>query len=287
MTAELADCFATKAEGVAFILDAVAEVADGREVRVWQTGGEFVTPDEARELVPLVAAANWHALATWAGRLTAGTTNDAALLIDFGSTTCDIIPLIGGLPMSTGLTDIERLRSGELVYTGVRRTPLIAVCHSVPFRDGFVPLAAELFATMLDVYLLLGEIPEDPTDTNTANGQPATIEAAWDRLARSLCCDRSECSLNEARIVARHIRSQQHLQIASAIKRVASAMPPPSQLVLAGEGEPILRGLIVAMEHVSAPPIPPTLLSLSEMLGPEHSACACAYALARLAAERG
>ncbi len=197
MTAELADCFATKAEGVHFILDAVAEVAGGRDVLVWQTGGEFVSIDEARELVPLVAAANWHALATWAARMTLGADAASALLIDLGSTTCDIIPLVGGLPMPTGRTDVERLMSRELVYTGVRRTPVMAVSPSVPFRGESVPLAAELFATMLDVYLLTGEIAEDADDTNTANGRPATVDAAWDRIARSLCCDRSECTLKK------------------------------------------------------------------------------------------
>jgi len=36
------------------------------------------------------------------------------------------------------------MRTGELVYTGIRRTPICAVLN----RD----VAAELFATMLDAY---------------------------------------------------------------------------------------------------------------------------------------
>lgn len=284
MTAELADCFDTKAEGVHFILDAVQQVAGESEVQVWQTGGEFVTLEDARELVPLVAAANWHALATWTARMTLGPDDSSALLIDLGSTTCDIIPLRNGLPMQTGRTDVERLMSGELVYTGVRRTPVMAVCQAVPFRGESVPLAAELFATMLDVYLLTGEIAEDADDTNTANGRPATIAAAWDRIARSLCCDRNECSLEEACEIAVHLRAEQHRQIANAIQRVSASLPVPAQVVLSGEGEPMLRDVLATIEFGSQSPRP-TLLSLREMLGSAHSSCACAYALARLAME--
>jgi probable H4MPT-linked C1 transfer pathway protein len=287
MTAELADCFATKAEGVNFILDAVQQVAGESEVLVWQTGGEFVSPAEARELVPLVAAANWHALATWTARITAGADGGAAILIDLGSTTCDIIPLMQGLPMSAGRTDVERLMSGELVYTGVRRTPLMAVASSVLFRNERVPLAAELFATTLDVYLLLGEIAEDASDTITANGRPATIDAAWDRIARSICCDRSECSLDEARAIAADVKDHHHHQISSALQRVASRLTNVSQIILSGEGEPILRGMITSPGFAAITSAAPAILSLRDMLGPAHSSCACAYALARLAAESG
>ena len=172
MTAELADCFATKAEGIDFILNAVERAADRRPVFVWQTGGEFVTPDEAQELPELVAAANWHALATWAGRIAPA---GKALLADLGSTTADFIPIENGMPVPVGRTDLERLQSGELVYSGVRRTPLCAVASSVEFRGASCPLAAELFATTLDVYLLLGERADEPANTDTANGKPATI----------------------------------------------------------------------------------------------------------------
>ena len=42
MTAELADCFRAKAEGVERILAAVQQVAGERVVVVWQTAGVFV-----------------------------------------------------------------------------------------------------------------------------------------------------------------------------------------------------------------------------------------------------
>src|SRR5262245_19892518 len=47
MTAELADCYATKREGVAAILHAVRPAARSTPVVVWQTTGEFAPAEDA------------------------------------------------------------------------------------------------------------------------------------------------------------------------------------------------------------------------------------------------
>ena len=280
MTGELADCFETKADGVNHILSAVEAAAEGRSVAVWQTGGEFVGTQDARELVPLVAAANWHALATWAARMPPA---GAGLLIDMGSTTTDLIPFVDGLPDTVGRTDLERLLSGELLYLGVRRTPLCAVASEVPFRDGVCPLAAELFAATLDVWLLTGDIAESPDDCHTANGRPATRNAAQDRLARMLCCDREEFSLDDALSAARALAARMQSRLTAAIERVARALPELcSAVVTTGEGEFLIHRALADASSFRAVP----RLSLQEVLGPEHSSAACAYALAKLSMER-
>jgi probable H4MPT-linked C1 transfer pathway protein len=279
MTAELADCYATKEEGVWSILSSVAEVAAGRAVRVWQTGGEFVSLDEARELTPLVAAANWHALATWAGRMVPA---GSGLLIDIGSTTSDIIPIESGVPMPEGRTDVERLLSGELVYTGVRRTPLCAMTQTVPLRGGECPLAAELFATSHDLYLLTGDIPESSDDRDTADGRPATRAAAHNRLAHQVCCDATELSFEESLAIAVALAEVQGRTISSAMARVVSRLEGPcAAVLLCGEGEFLARRVLASPGIEPAP----EAISLNRLLGPAHSTAACAFALARLAQE--
>ncbi len=280
MTAELADCFASKSEGVGRILDAVDEVAAGRPVGVWQTGGEFLATEEARDLTRLVAAANWHALATWAGRMTA---HGAGLLIDIGSTTTDIIPLVDGLPATTGATDLERLLSGELVYAGVRRTPLCALAESIELRGGPCPLAAELFATTRDLFLLTEETAEDPTDLDTADGRPATIPCAHARIAHLVCCDAAELSRQEASSIARQLRDRLVTRLSRAVTRIAERLPAACQnILLCGEGEFLARQAVG--DRVS--PRSAACISLTAALGPRHSSAACAFALARLAHER-
>lgn len=279
MTGELADCFRTKAEGVDRILGSVEAAFPAAEIRVWQTGAEFFTTDEAREFPILVAAANWHALATWAGR---ACPSGNSLLIDIGSTTTDIIPLSNGLPIPEGSTDPTRLWSGELVYTGVRRTPLCALAPQIVFRGQRIGVAAELFATLRDVHLWLGSLPEAPGDCDTADGRPATREFSRDRLVRMLCADSDEIDERETDDLARQWASLQQRQIRNAVERVLSRQSgPPRMVLLSGEGEFIARQIHVDISEL----VGVETLSLARVLGPEHSVGACAYAVARLAAE--
>jgi probable H4MPT-linked C1 transfer pathway protein len=279
MTAELADCFSTKAEGVAAILDAVRLAARSTRVAVWQTSGEFATLEDAAGRPRAVAAANWHALATWAGRLAP---RGKGLLIDIGSTTSDIIPLHNGRPVARGLTDLDRLLNCELVYTGLRRTPLCAVADTVTVHGQPCRVAAELFATMLDVCLLLGIIPEDETDRNTADGRPATMACAHDRISRMVCCDREEIDLAEARSIAAGFADRQKSILATAIDAVVTRDGDRLEaVILSGSGE-ILAGRIIA-EHPAAREA--RTIRLTDSLSPSLTESACAYAVAVLAAE--
>ena len=178
MTGELADCFETKAQGVTFILNALSVAADGRHTRVYLTNGSLVTLQIAMKQPLLAAASNWHALANFAGRYVAA---GVGLLVDVGSTTCDLIPLVDGQPVTIGKTDPNRMINGELIYTGVQRAPVCAVAQLVPWRGRKCPLAHENFATMWDAYLTLGDLPEEPTSVHTADRRPATKAAARDR----------------------------------------------------------------------------------------------------------
>jgi probable H4MPT-linked C1 transfer pathway protein len=282
MTGELCDCFETKRQGVGAILDAVAAVAGAVPVRVWQTTGRFVDPAMGRATPLQTAAANWLALATFAGRLAPG---GAALLVDVGSTTTDVIPLWEGRPVPRGRTDPERLRTGELVYTGVRRTPVCALVHEA--------VAAEFFAGTLDVYLLLGHCPEDPADRDTADGRPATRRHAHFRLARMLGGDGELTPEAETLALAERVRTIQYHLLARAFAGAVAALPAwPARCITAGSGEFLARAAWAdwcKAEEAAPPHHPPReieIISLAERLGPAVSAAACAHAMACLAAEQ-
>src|SRR5262249_14714273 len=134
MTGELCDCFETKRDGVHAIIRAVRGASDGRPIRVWSTDGAFLNSEEAKGNHLKVAAANWHALATFAGRLMP---EGPGVLIDVGSTTTDVIPYFNAVPVPRGRTDPERLRCEELLYVGVRRTPVCAVTYCQVARELF------------------------------------------------------------------------------------------------------------------------------------------------------
>ena len=280
MTGELCDCFETKRQGVNAILDAVQAAAGAVPVQVWQWAdgadnnvvGRFVDVATARAMPLQTAAANWLALATFAGRYAP---EGAAVLLDIGSTTTDIVPLRDGRPTPKGRTDTGRLSFQELVYTGVRRTPVCALTRG---RG-----AAELFATTRDVYLLLEELPEDVTDRDTADGRPATRAAAAARLARMLCADTETMTAEDIRRLAGQVsrRQQDRLREALGIVWETNLRRAPFTLLAAGSGEFLVQKLL-GLE----PPLPVTrFVSLGRDWGQEVSQAACAYALAALAAE--
>jgi probable H4MPT-linked C1 transfer pathway protein len=274
MTGELCDCFATKREGVRVILDAVSAVAGPTRVRVWLSDGRFVDVATAQSDPLLAASANWLALATLAGRFAA---RGAALLIDVGSTTTDIVPLLDGKPVPRGRTDTERLRSRELTYTGVVRTPLCALLDEYG--------AAELFATTRDVYLMLGNLAEDASDCDTADGRPATRAFADARLARMICADLETSTADERRAVAQRAFLRQVEQIGKCISSVAHTLRPrPEVIVLSGAGE-FLAELALAHVRQQITAQPWFVVSLGRQLGTELTRAAAAYALAVLAGE--
>lgn len=275
MTGELCDCFATKREGVRAIVAATLAAASNTSIRFYQTTGEFVGADEACENHLLTAASNWHALATFAAK---SCESESAILIDIGSTTTDIIPLENGRETARGRTDPERLQSGELVYTGVERSPVCAIVPYLNWRGARRPVAQEFFATSGDAYLLLQQLAEDPENTNTADGKPFTRVFAEARLARMVCGDRDLISREEVQSFADQIREAQLKMLQHGLLQVIDSLPGiPASVVLAGQGEFLTHQLVSrVIPHVQ-------IVSLNEKLGPVVSRCATAHALAVIA----
>jgi (4-(4-[2-(gamma-L-glutamylamino)ethyl]phenoxymethyl)furan-2-yl)methanamine synthase len=281
MTGELADCYETKAGGVRAITEALIAAADGRPLVIYATTGEFLTATAAIERPLAVAASNWHALASFAPTfLSSGT----GLLVDIGSTTADIIPLSPNGPTAMGNTDPERLQAGELVYTGIERTPVAAIVRTLPWRGVDCPVASELFATSADAYLMLGDLHEDMGNRDTADGRPRMRAASQARLARMICADATMYSEGDALQAAEAIRAAQLAQLAAAANQVLARMAePPSTLIFSGHGEFLAKAL---QPHLALGLRPPEVLSLNTALGPYVSRCAPAHALAVLADRR-
>jgi probable H4MPT-linked C1 transfer pathway protein len=259
------------------------EAAGRRQISVWQNDGCFATVAQARRDAHKTAAANWLALATFAARYCRH--SGSALVVDVGSTTTDIVPIRNGVPVPRGHTDTERMAARELLYMGVRRTPLCALLglkSGFTWREQRVPPAAEVFATTQDVYLVLGDLPEDPTSRDTADGRPATKRHAHARLARTICMDADTFAWEDALAMAREVRE---FQLAALLHAARSLKPPrqrqPQTIVLAGAGEFLARAAFRSDSHRQA-----RLISLADKLGSRLSEAACAYAVAVLAAER-
>jgi probable H4MPT-linked C1 transfer pathway protein len=244
MTAELADCFATKREGVGFVLDAFDTAFPGIVSWVYGVDGRFRSSDEARRQPLDVAAANWRASATLAGR-----TFSDALFVDVGSTTTDIIAIVSGRVSVEGVTDPARLRSGELVYTGALRTPVCAIVRSVPFEARRCRVAAEHFAVAADVHRWLEQIDDAGYACDTPDGRGRSRAEAGARLARVICADLEMLGPDDITAIAEHVSRAQITQIKSGIRQVTRRLGSscPRVAVLAGQGTFLARAAAEAL----------------------------------------
>jgi probable H4MPT-linked C1 transfer pathway protein len=233
MTGELADLFADRSQGVQRIVATLSRRFGDRNVRVFAGERGFLDTEHALRYWADVASANWLATA----QLIADRLGDA-LLVDLGSTTTDLVAVRAGRVQATGRRDFERLVSGELVYTGVVRTALMAIADAIEFEGLRVPLMAEHFATMADVYRLTGQLDERCDQHPSADGAEKTRQASARRLARMIGLDARERPLQSWQTLAASFRASQVQRILRAAQQVLlnTAVAPAAAIVAAGSG---------------------------------------------------
>ena len=277
MTGEIADCYPDRSAGVADIVAALLQAARSidADLGIYRLDGRIVSAEEALAAPLSVAASNWHALARLAA---VRADSDRALLIDVGSTTTDIVLLDRRGPRPLATDDAGRMASGELVYAGIERTPVASLVRSLPLAGRRRRVAAETFARSQDAWLLLGALPEEPASHDTADGGPATRDAARTRLARMALLEPAEVSLDDCMAAAAHVAAIQARLVAAAIRRVlASHGTAPDRVVLSGHGG-TLAAMATARAGLDLPHV-----RLEEVIGPAAARAAPAVALALLA----
>lgn len=273
MTAERSQRFRSKREGVNRILDGVQRAFDPTSIRVFGADAAFLTIEAARHAPFVVAGANWAASAKLVARHHAD-----ALLVDIGSTTTDIIPLAGGRIAAEGRTDPERLRSGELVYTGVLRTPVEAITSTLPYSGGTAFVSAEGHALTGDVWVYLERLHPSHYSGHTPDGRPPTREFARERLARIICGDTELLRDDAILAIAEGMAEAQLARIRAGLERVRERWPAIGTAVVTGLGD--------FLAEAAATGAGMEVVRLADHLGPDGARCAPASAVALLHAEQ-
>ena len=277
MTGELCDAFPSRREGVAGLAEIAANHLSPAAPSLYAGRAGFVELGEAASHAVDIASANWHASAA----LLALKLPDA-LLIDIGSTTTDIIPIVGGRVAAVGYTDAERLATGELIYTGMTRSFVMSLASRAPFRGAWTPLMNEYFASSADVHRILGDLPDGADKMSTADGREKTVEASRARLARMIGREAEEGSDLEWAGLAAWFAETQIRQItdAASLRLSRNDVAAAAPVVAAGVGE---RLAAEAARRLRRP-----CLGFSSLISApaEASHCAPAVAVALLGANR-
>jgi probable H4MPT-linked C1 transfer pathway protein len=239
MTGELADVFPNRRTGVLAIADALVRGLPSDRLRLYAGRRGLIAASMAGEHVPDIASANWHASATLAARYGDG------LFVDIGSTTTDIVPLRNGVVHAVGYTDAERLGCGELVYTGLTRSFVMALGPRAPFAGHWTTLAAEYFASAADVHRILGTLDEAADQMDTADGRPKTVAESRARLARMIGHDAADASDADWFGLAAWFSEIQLRQVHDGALLVLSgaALPVDAPVIAAGVGTSIVHRL--------------------------------------------
>jgi probable H4MPT-linked C1 transfer pathway protein len=283
MTGELADVFADREEGVARIVDRLAQSL-GPSLVLFDAAGEWRAAHDAGSQWRGIASANWSATA----RVLAPRAGDA-VLVDIGSTTTDLVPLRDGRVAAEGTSDHERLATGELVYQGVVRTPLCALGPRVRWRGRMLNVMNELFATTADVYRLTGELPPAHDQAATADGRGKDLRATLQRLARMLGCDADDASACEWLALAGWWKDAQLREIQWHLGRVCAraGLPPEAAVIGAGSGSFLAAQLAAATGRPFLRYADVALPSADAALAAWADVCAPAVSVALLACGRG
>ncbi|RLF13293.1 MAG: hypothetical protein DRJ62_00085 [Thermoprotei archaeon] len=200
MTAELSDIFKDKREGVEAVVKASLEALG--DLKVVTVRGNLLNPDEAAERYMEVAAANWWCVG-WLASMLYGD----CVLVDVGSTTTTITPVVGGVA-ARGLNDVEKMKLGEIVYVGSLRTPISSIVRCVPLAGSWCRVASEYFANTADVNLVLGYISEGEYDVDTPDGRGRGLADCHNRISRAVCADEGMLNFNQTRLIARFVHEK-------------------------------------------------------------------------------
>ncbi len=241
MTGELADYFENRKSGVTSILSQFTQSVDSTQVQVFAGPRGFLgVQNLGKDDWEWVASANWLASGEWAARKVS-----EGLFIDIGSTTSDFLLLSEGKTQAQGYFDHERMGYDELVYTGLTRTPIMALATRAPVLGAWSSPMAEWFATSADLYRVTGELREETDQHASADGGPKTWRASARRLGRQFGVDSETLPAGSIEVLADFLREQQIQRLYDAFMRQISRgkIARDAPVIGAGIGRILARDL--------------------------------------------
>jgi len=278
MTAELSDVYQTKREGVEHILGCVKEAFVDFPVYVLDTDAKLKLFKDALASPLEAAAANWVATGWLVSQYF-----ENCIVVDVGSTSTSIIPVVNGKVAAQGRTDLDKLIYGELVYTGGLRTNLAAIVQTVPVKGAVSTVASELFALSGDIHLILGNIHSEQYICETADGKGTTCREAFARLARLVCADTEMLTEKELTHIAQYIYEKQIQQIVTGLNQVHNLVKKAAltkvPILIAGLGKNFLAQK--AAEQIKAD----TIMDLGKLLPDKISLAVPAVGVALMTAK--
>ena len=181
MSGEMCDIFLNRKKGVKEILSLFSKRSFYNYI---YTSNNGVIPIYKFKDFRFVASMNWHIIASYIKSI-----GKNIIAIDLGSTTTDIILIKNNKCINIRTDDYSGLKSSELLYTGVLRTPTFSVAKYIKYNNQKYNLIPEFYSTMGDIYRLLGVISLRDDYSDTADGRSKSTINTLTRISRSFGID--------------------------------------------------------------------------------------------------
>jgi len=277
ITAEVSDAYLTKKEGINHILDCVCQVFDDVPLFILGIEAKMLSVEEAQREPLKIASANWAATGWMISQVIKN-----CIVVDVGSTTTSIIPVIDGKIAAKGRTDLEKLQNGELVYSGSLRTNIATITNNIPAKGKTTRVSSELFAQSGDIHLLLNNITENEYTVETCDGRGKTKRETMARLARVVCADLDMLTEQDIMDMAKFVYDRQVEQIVGGLKQVYEKIKTPIQeklmVVTTGLGRNFLARKAAEKSDFSK------VIDMSELVGAEAAVVSTSVGVAFMVA---
>jgi probable H4MPT-linked C1 transfer pathway protein len=216
--------FSTAKEGTHYVID-VTKNLFGEKVRYLGLSYKLYLSKEAKEQYLQVACRNWVATCYLASSLSLF---EDGLVVDCGTNSTDIVPVINGYPVTLEDNDrgYTRFKTGELVWSGLLFTPIPSLASVIVLDGEAFPVKPAIRTRSYHVYTVLGLISSDiiaayePWQPKKAS----SFESSAERMLDLIAADRELLSVSDAKKIAAFLAEKQVEKTKKALKKVLSTV---------------------------------------------------------------
>ncbi len=179
MTAELCDNFKDRLIGVKKIIKCTKKLKLKKYYFCNQKNKLLINPD-----LKSIASMNWLATAEFIKEKVSN-----CIVVDFGSTSTDLILIKDKKIINKYYDDFGRLNNSELVYTGLTRTPTSSLTNKVKINNKDFHVMSEFFSNTADLYRINKLLSKNMDLYPTCDFRSKSIKNSYKRLARNFGID--------------------------------------------------------------------------------------------------
>ena len=165
------------------------------------------------------------------------------VIIDFGSTTTDLVVIKNKKVINKYFTDYERINNFELIYTGLTRTPLFALSEKIILGNKSYYLIPEFFSSTADLYRVNKTLKKNLDLYDTSDKRSKTQLSSLRRISRNFGIDLDKQNIVLMNQLVKNLIEVQKKFIFNSLNKLIKINNINSKLplILCGIGQDILE----------------------------------------------